>query len=201
MRHLYQSKAYKLNVYVSFAKEPYKRDYILPKRPISGTTWLIYECDVPLSCVRGWYMPRCAMEWNCCVLVIYIRTRTHTETHSLLLVHIYIHIHIHKHTHIHNHIHTLSCVFFVYLCTYKCCTSAAQVLTSRFSLMWCTKTNYIDVFLWENEYIFFFIAWKVCFCLMYVMIWLISMWYDSFPNVTLWCVFYGYGEASFSRID
>jgi len=73
--------------YVSFAKEPYKRDDILQKRPIILRRLLIVATPYLLE-------------------KTYIHTQKYKQTHACTHTHTHTHTHAHAHAHTHTHTHT-----------------------------------------------------------------------------------------------
>jgi len=99
-----------LKLYVSFAIEPYKRDYILQKRPMILRSLLIvatpYHLEIPSHIYR---------------YILYIHTRTHIYAHIYTYTQVYtytyihtqhkrIYIYVHKHTNARKHAQTHHCI-------------------------------------------------------------------------------------------
>jgi len=99
-------------LYVSFAKEPYKRDYILPKRSVNLLILLIVATPQPST----WYQTITDSFRRYWALVsrtrrAHPRMHTHTHahppppTHPPTHPHVKTHPHAHAHAHAHAHTH------------------------------------------------------------------------------------------------
>ena len=118
-----------LKLQVSCAKELYKRDYILPKRPIIWRSLLIVATPY--------------IEYICTYEYTYSHIRIHTHTvptssADVTIHYIYIHpwIYIYTHTHTYTHIHV--CCIYIHIYIY---VSSADV-----------TIHYIHMHLWIYKY-------------------------------------------------
>ena len=93
-----------LKLQVSFAKEPYKRDDILQKRPIILRSLLIVA--TPYENETCEYEKRHTHEDARAYAHTHTHMHTHIHTHTNMHTHTHAHTHTHTHTYTHTHTHT-----------------------------------------------------------------------------------------------
>ena len=110
-----------LQIYVSFAKEPYKRDCILQTRPMILRSQLIvatpYQYIVPVYYIHvSIYVTRTCIQFLVCFVYTYKHVYVYKRTYIYIHIHrttlnpqpyVYTCIHIHVRTRINIHVHVL----------------------------------------------------------------------------------------------